>query len=750
MSSSEALSRASRTVLLVLFSLTIAAIALRDLARLAHDEPAWVDLAPAGASAPPAPSGLVIVFVDSLRDEIARDAAVMPRLAALGEKGARFSVTPCRDQLTYLCLRAAFTGRDESQLFALGDNFRHHGAPEDTASFFAAARATGRFVTLIGAADLAPYGGGERSKSHFFGPAEQDEEATAVATFREEHRPGQVTIVGFGRGDRTAHEHGANDEATRAAFGRIDAAIGAIGDTLAPADTLVVLGDHGHDAHGHHLPGTPEQTFALYLGRDFQPGALGRLALTEHRALLGLTIGARSPAVLVPAHDVAQTLTTEARQALGPRLAALFASDDANPSRSVRGTRAALFLGLSAAIVLVGLGGGLVARLAPLWIGAALLAGHGYDFVRRHVHDHGYTPARALWLLVPLALGLWLARASFGAGERRERRAPYPYRAAAMVAVVCLVGLFPTAYFYGSVRASVLAVAGGLVVLAVDRAWARAPAESLVAALAALFVGSLYAVHGEAEGSRYVMTSAGFFPVVAAIGPKLALAAGLARLVRSDRFGRARALSLALLAALALQALVYRGAPRELAALETIEAVLMACFWLCDRHPAARPLRPVLLACALVWLLVPTIGLRLSGIDFGFAFRVVPIARYEELWGLVALLLVTKLALPFVLVALLVQAHAAADPSADNESHVVALEAVRLLALRLLLLVVFVAAYRATRPAGSRLVLEMLAEAVLVPFAIGAFGGACGGLSLARRLLGDRRLHAAVSYFHLR
>jgi hypothetical protein len=44
----------------------------------------------------------------------------------------------------------------------------------------------------------------------------------------------------------------------------------------------------------------------------------------------------------------------------------------------------------------------------------------------------------------------------------------------------------------------------------------------------------------------------------------------------------------------------------------------------------------------------------------------------------------------------------------------------------------------------------MLAEAVLVPFAIGAFGGACGGLSLARRLLGDRRLHAAVSYFHLR
>ena len=114
------------------------------------------------------------------------------------------------------------------------------------------------------------------------------------------------------------------------------------------------------------------------------------------------------------------------------------------------------------------------------------------------------------------------------------------------------------------------------------------------------------------------------------------------------------------------------------------------------------------------------------------------------------MLLVTKLALPFVLVALLVQAHAAADPSADNESHVVALEAVRLLALRLLLLVVFVAAYRATRPAGSRLVLEMLAEAVLVPFAIGAFGGACGGLSLARRLLGDRRLHAAVSYFHLR
>lgn len=51
-------------------------------------------------------SRVVLVFIDSLSRDIATSAQRMPTLARLAGEGASFEVEPCRDQLTYLCLRA--------------------------------------------------------------------------------------------------------------------------------------------------------------------------------------------------------------------------------------------------------------------------------------------------------------------------------------------------------------------------------------------------------------------------------------------------------------------------------------------------------------------------------------------------------------------------------------------------------------------------------------------------------------------
>lgn len=695
------LSREARTTLLVVVALVLSFVTLPGFARFTHGASRDVDLSRRDAAA--TKRGIVVVFVDSLPEATARDAAVMPTLVSLARESASYAVSPCRDQLTYLCLRAAFTGKDESELFALGDNFRHDASAADTTSVFAAARAQGRQVRLVGAADLAPYGGGT-TETRFFGAADEEEEAWGVRWLAETHRPGDVTVIGFGSGDRAAHAAGAGAPATREAFARIDVAIGKIA-ALVGDDTLVVLGDHGHDAHGHHLPGTPNATFALYRGPDFAPGSRGTLALTDHRALLGLSLGVPTPAVLGADAAHAPTLSPETHRELGPRLEALRTTPEDGGAPSGFGPRGALLLGLFGAIALFGLARGLVGKLAPVWIALALSAGDAYDLVRRHVHDHGYTPTRALWLLVPVALALWLARTTRGPHFLAPTE---PLRTATLGVAVALLGLFPTAYFYGSLRASILAGAVAAGVLALHHLRRRRVIEAVAAAVLGAAIASLYAIHGEDEGSRYVMTNAAFHPLLAAVLPKLALAAFVARLVRQRRVVPVCALA----SLFVVQTLLYASSPRERAALELLEAIAALGLALLERHFPHRPARSLLVACVVSWLLVPVIGLRLAGIDFGFTFQIVPIARYEELWGLVAALTILKLSLPFALLAAIALARA--------DGSEIALGAARLLAVRSVLLLVFVASYRATRPAGSRVVLEMLSEGVLLAFAIAA------------------------------
>src|SRR3954470_23020134 len=103
-----------------------------------------------------APARVLLVFIDSLSRELATDPARMPVLSRMAREGPSFDVAPCRDQLTYLCLRAALTGHDDSSLLAGADNFRpnQEGPPE---TLLSAVAAKGQRVSVLGTSDFHPY-----------------------------------------------------------------------------------------------------------------------------------------------------------------------------------------------------------------------------------------------------------------------------------------------------------------------------------------------------------------------------------------------------------------------------------------------------------------------------------------------------------------------------------------------------------------------------------------------------------------
>ena len=114
------------------FSLGLLAVVLT--ASVSEPRPSGALVATPGRGSP---ERVVVVFIDSLARDVATDAHVMPELAELARQGASFDVEPCRDQLTYLCLRAALTGHDDSSLLAVAD-------PSGAAGDFALSRRRAR------------------------------------------------------------------------------------------------------------------------------------------------------------------------------------------------------------------------------------------------------------------------------------------------------------------------------------------------------------------------------------------------------------------------------------------------------------------------------------------------------------------------------------------------------------------------------------------------------------------------------
>jgi len=701
---------------------------------------------------------LTIVFVDSLSDRVAHDARVMPALNALFARGVALEVSPCRDQLTYLCLRALLTGYDESSLLALRGNFAHARAESD--NLLDRLAQAGRKVVAVGSHDFEPYQAALYRAKFREGDAHGEARLLADLEALDGTRSADVTLVSLSNGDRAAHAYGTHSPKYREAFQTIDQLIAEVVARAGERSDILVFGDHGHDEMGRHIPGLPSTTVAVYAGPSFRRGVQSSATLSDHRAVLGVLLGVPTP----PSYR-------------GPDLRAIFAPDalSADQKRQLPALRAPekppgvprlrlmlAWLTLSCAVVVaqkllksVGLSGPWPWSLALLAGASLSLAGSHYDSVRQHIHDHGSEPIRSFWLLVPLALGFafsFLRREPrFGVRLRLER-------AALTTVLLSFALLFPTAYYYGASRATVLAAIVALFVVLGTRFGSFQPRERLtqigLALLAAGLLWSLYGlrdVGGRTREMAYFVFSSPLFDryaLVASCSLKLALWLGFACERRRSR----RDLSIAALLALAALAferlpaqrgvllasalgylwlLVLPGArllatrlflgllalgqlydQRALCVLPV--QVLLLClvfaleYWrrcfAADDHARAVA-SGVTLAFAGYLLLWPTVGMRFSGIDFQFMFAWVPIARYEELWWLIAAGMLLKFVWPYALLVDLARRYC--PPAALSWAYLA-------LSAKLCALSVFAAWYATSHSLLSNGALEILAELSLL------------------------------------
>ena len=685
---------------LLLCAQVVAALVFALLSRAESGRPSGTRDVPCVAS--PVPRQLTIVFVDSLSERVARDASVMPALNALSARGVSLEVSPCRDQLTYLCLRALLTGYDESSLLALSGNFEH--APSQSDNLLDRLAQAGRKVVAVGSHDFEPYQAALYRAKFRYGDERGEAELLADLTAIDGQRRADVTLVSLANGDRIAHAYGTGSPKYREAFRAIDRLIAEV-VTRAGADSdILIFGDHGHDEMGRHLPGLPSTTVAVYAGPSFRRGVRMHALLSDHRAILGVLLGvATPPSYRGPEfHELFAPGVLSSEQLR--QSSALRAPPEHRGTLPVRLLLACLTLSLALFIARKSLeliGVSPASRwLISLGAGAALaLAGRYYDALRHRIHDHGSEPIRSFWLLVPLALGFAL---SFALRQPRFCLRGRLERGALCTVLLSFVLLFPTAYYYGASRATVLAaIVASFVVLGTR--WGVSPARERITRVALTLLASgllwslydLRGVGGETREMAFFVFSSPLFEryaIAMSCFCKLGLWLGFAYGSRRTT----RDLSIAavlLLVSLSLEHLPGQNAVLLVAVAGYLGLLLLPgsrlvatrfCLGLLALgqlygQEALRvlPVQALLLCVGLVlelWrrsftasdearaaasgvtlafsgylLLWPTVGMRFSGIDFRFMFDWVPIARYEELWWVIALGMLLKFVWPYAL-----------------------------------------------------------------------------------------------------
>jgi hypothetical protein len=754
---------------LAAFALAVGFWTLASTARVTKS--AALHSAPVPIAHRAAPQRVVLMFIDSLARDIAIDARRMPVLARLASEGASFEVEPCRDQLTYLCLRATLTGRDDSSLLAISDNFRpsHEGPAETLLSALAAQQ---RGVVVVGSPDFHPY---RRwlSSEHDIGKRDETPERILKEYRAVASSGAQLVIFSLTSGDMTAHAHGVGSPQYYEAFTRLDSAVGAIAGALEPGTSLVVFGDHGHDAQGRHLPGTASKTWAVYHGPAFRAGAKAAMRITDHRALLGVLLGVPTEAIYQGPALASLLEPAWVANALGGSVPELQAPASPPPTATTLRWSSALGLLLcTIAASWLALAGqrrrGPLVALAGLAAVLALAVGVGFDVIRTLVHDHGGDGWRGICLLVPLLLGCgvaWLLRRGSPFADA-SGASSWLQRASAATVLVTLLLMLPTAYYYGSRRAIVLAGVAALVFMLLD--YLRRPVAArerwlpiLALLLSAGVLVSFYQVKqlGPETGGAAswaldaaVYTRANWLPLILAklvlfalliapraaahpvdtaiaaallltclaveLGglrlPRVAYAAAFATLLVGVVGGAWRAPGSLLAAALLLLDHLYGVSRAQIAPIEALLATtaLSLLAWQRMRlsEPALRWASGLTVAVAFYLMFWPTVGFHLVGIDFAFMFEWIPAENYEKSWLLIALGVIVKLALPLVLV-IAVAAPRLRDPRA-------ALVVLSTLAAKVALLSLMIASYALWHDLTSQVALAMLAELALLMFGV--------------------------------
>lgn len=437
-----------------------------------------------------------VLVIDSLRYQTAISPTLMPHLTALRARSAFARVTPTRDAVTVPCLRAAFTGRDRTRVFGFVENFLKGNAGLESIFTQLAARSRSASVYSDGAFDQfgergitrlsngdpdAEGGESEDRRDHV------DEQNATLPLALADYQAGKhaLVVMHVTYTDHVAHEVGINGRLYAQRYQAADALVERLDRELPASDTLVVMGDHGHDPQGRHALGLDVPTYALYRGPGFVPGTdLGTVSIRDHRYLLGFALGLSLPddyggerhpnALSASRAELGRYAEAGAHAAVSPGVP----SERCNSYSAVALLLACLFalwLQLAAA------SGHAPTNRAPLrlrvvrWlipvIAALLLWALGVLFprLRSFIHEPAYVTLGSLWV------GLWLL-AMFVTW--RARRVEQGW----LVLGAVLLVLVPTVYRYGAPGAMAPAWLGWLACVAVGAAALQLPRPPLTAA----------------------------------------------------------------------------------------------------------------------------------------------------------------------------------------------------------------------------------------------------------------------------
>jgi hypothetical protein len=366
---------------------------------------------------------LVVAAVDSLRAETAFDEKIMPWLSSHRREALWGRMQPCMSQLSLLCFRTMFEGAEP--LMVTG--FHNYTGMNVAADNFIL-RLSQRGVRVAAVAD------------HAFVSLYQTSLA-AHATF-EERPAGSPSRDAFGREqtlkwlsdpslavivthvidtDATAHRVGIGHAEYVAKFRETDDFLRTISERLGESDSLIVLGDHGHDAHGYHSTGIPSQTAYFASGPAFPRGVRRDTGMATTLFLMGAVSCEPVPDTYRGEFPVAELSIPPEYRAVQQRVAARLAPLQATQARSSPVTWE------------------LPAVLALFFVIVAALSAHTGVLAAKPA-------ATASLLLVPglvfpSAVVPWLGALGLGVAGRRAVRALWRYAALLAVAFAVAFGV---------------------------------------------------------------------------------------------------------------------------------------------------------------------------------------------------------------------------------------------------------------------------------------------------------------------
>jgi hypothetical protein len=243
-----------------------------------------------------AASKVLLIVIDALRLDTARDDALMPQLARLADRGGQgVAIVDSLIPSTVAGIRVIATGKVPPAASFFEDFGAGHS--RDGGIFSSVRRAGGRSFVAGTHLWTDLYGEWIDSAEIVATVGENDERVLAAAEHALADDSYALVVVHFSRCDDLAHRHGAFSRQYRAGARWCDNAVGALVSRADPSVAVIVTTDHGVTASGGHAGPEADvrRTPLVLAGRALPRGPIGEVSQSAIRPLVESALGIEPP-----------------------------------------------------------------------------------------------------------------------------------------------------------------------------------------------------------------------------------------------------------------------------------------------------------------------------------------------------------------------------------------------------------------------------------------------------------------------